>query len=139
MASDNNRLAGTIAFVGGLKTMFKEHSTGYRAMEAAEKALAVIQAIQTIKSIAAGAAKMFSQLGVWAFPAVAAMVAVMAGFGFSGGSSTQTAPTSPDDLQKAAGTGTVLGSPKDKSVSIANSLEIVAGTPTPTSNIPTRC
>jgi hypothetical protein len=126
-ASLNNQLAGTAQLIGGLKTMFKEHSTGYRAMEAAERAFAIIQAINTIKNVAAGAAKMFATLGPFAFPAVAAMIAVMAALGFSGGgNSTQKAPTSPEDLQKAAGTGTVLGSPKDKSASIANSLEIIA-------------
>jgi len=124
-ASLNNQVAGTAQMIGGLKTMFAEHSAGYQAMTAAEEAFAVIQAVNTIKSVAAGAAKMFSQLGIFAFPVVAAMVAVMAGFGFRG-SSTQAAPTSSADLQKAAGTGTVLGSPNDKSASIANSLSLVA-------------
>lgn len=125
-ASQNNQLAGTAQLVGGLKSMFAEHSAGYQAMAAAEKAFAIIQAIGTIKSIAAGAAKMFSQLGIFAFPAVAAMVAVMAGFGFGGGTSTQTPPPTSADLQKTTGTGTVLGSPDDKSASIANSLALVA-------------
>src|SRR6185437_9294476 len=35
-------------------------------------------------------------------------------------------PPSSQELQDAAGTGTVLGSPKDKSASIAHSLDIVA-------------
>jgi hypothetical protein len=52
-------------------------------MEAIEKAYAIAQLVRTIASIApkiaAGAATMFSQLGVFAFPAVAAMIAVMAG------------------------------------------------------------
>jgi hypothetical protein len=122
----NNQLGAIQGVIGGLKTMFKEHSVGYKAMAAAEKAFAIIQAISTIKSVAAGAAKMFSQLGVWAFPVVAAMIAVMAALGFSGGSSAQTPPTSAKDLQEQAGTGTVLGSPKDKSASIANSLELMA-------------
>lgn len=124
--SKNMQLAATAQVIGGLKSMFKEHSTGYKAMEAAERAFAIIQAINTIKSVAAGAAKMFSQLGVWAFPAVAAMVAVMAGLGFSGGTSSQKAPTSPEDLQAAAGTGSVLGDSKAKSESISRSLELVA-------------
>jgi hypothetical protein len=115
-----------VATLSGLKSLFKEHSAGYKAMEAAERAFAVIQAINTIKSVAAGAAKMFAQLGVWAFPAVAAMVAVMAAFGFSGGSSSQRAPTSPEDLQKAAGGGSVLGDAAAKSASIANALELMA-------------
>jgi hypothetical protein len=124
--NSNNQLGAIRGVIGGLKTMFKEHSVGYKAMAAAEKAFAIVQAISTIKSVAAGAAKIFSQLGVWAFPVVAAMIAVMAALGFSGGSSTQTAPTSAQDLQDQAGTGTVLGSPKDKSASIANSLELMA-------------
>jgi hypothetical protein len=117
------RNANIIATLDGLKSLFKEHSAGYNAMVAAEKAFAIIQAINTVKNIAAGAAKMFATLGPFAFPAVAAMLAVMAALGFSGGSSTQTAPDIPTDTQ---GTGTVLGDPTAKSQSIANSLDMMA-------------
>ena len=126
LKSKNIQLQAVGSLLAAGKSLFKEHSAGYQAMAAAEKAYALIQAVNTIKYVAAGAAKMFAQLGVWAFPAVAAMVAVMAGFAFSGGTSTQTAPTSPEDLQKAAGTGTVLGDANAKSQSIADSLDLMA-------------
>ncbi len=109
------------------KGLFKEHSAGYEAMAAAEKAFAVIQAVNTVKNLAAGAAKMFATLGPWAFPAVAAMVAVMAGFGFSGGGGGAAHPEwSAEEMQKQQGTGTVLGDATAKSNSIANALDIMA-------------
>jgi hypothetical protein len=46
-----------VATLSGLKSLFKEHSAGYKAMEAAERAFAIIQAINTIKSVAAGRCK----------------------------------------------------------------------------------
>lgn len=140
-------IAGTIS---GLKGLFKEHSAGYKAMSAIEKAYAAFQAAQTIASIArdvmhttssvansgvraaadtaAGGAKIFSQLGVFAFPVVAAMIAVLAALGLKGrgGGGSSTPPISAEDSQAAAGTGTVLGDSKAKSDSIARSLEIVA-------------
>jgi hypothetical protein len=123
----NLRLSTIASTIHGLKTMFKEHSVGYKAMEAAERAFAIITAIQTVKDVAAGAAKMFKFLGPFAFPAVAAMLGVMAALGFGGGGhSSATAPTSPEDLQKAAGAGTVLGDATAKSDSIAHSLDIMA-------------
>ena len=111
---------------GAAKSLFAEHSAGYQAMAAAEKALAAWRAIQAVRDVAAGAAKMFASLGPLGFAAVAAMVAVMAGFGISGGGGSSVKPPSADDLQKAAGTGTVLGSPDGKSASIAHSLDLVA-------------
>jgi hypothetical protein len=121
--SKNAQIQAVTSLLGAAKTMFKEHSVGYKAMEAAEKAYAIVQTISAVKSVIAGAAKMFAQLGVWAFPAVAAMVAVMAGLGFAGASASGT--ETPPDIP-TAGTGTVLGSPNAQSESIANSLEIMA-------------
>jgi hypothetical protein len=121
--SKNAQIQAIGSLLGAAKGLFKEHSAGYKAMEAAEKAFAIVQAISTIKSVAAGAAKMFSQLGVWAFPAVAAMIAVMAGLGYAGAkaSGAETPPDIP-----TAGTGTVLGSPNAQSESIANSLALMS-------------
>jgi hypothetical protein len=120
-------IASTIT---GLKSLFKEHSAGYKVMEAIEKAYAIAQLVRTIASIApkiaAGAATMFSQLGVFAFPAVAAMIALMASLGFGRGGGSSVAPTSAEDLQKAAGTGTVLGDSAAKSDSIQHSLDLMA-------------
>lgn len=138
------------AAISGIKGLFSEHSKAYKIMSAIEKAYAVWQAAETIASIARdvtkttssvansavrttantaeGGSKIFAELGPWAFPVVAAMVAVIAALGFrgGGGGGGGAPPTSAQDLQDAAGTGTVLGDSKAKSESIANSLELVA-------------
>lgn len=116
------------ALAGSAKQFFKDGSAGYQAMAAAEKAFALVQLANTAVNLAAGASKMFASLGPFAFPVVAAMLAVMAGLGFGGGGggSAGYVPPSPEDLQKAAGTGTVLGDSRAQSNSIANALEIMA-------------
>jgi hypothetical protein len=143
------RAHNTAAALSGLKSLFKEHSAGYKVMTAIEKAYAIFQAVQTAIAIARdiglttthvansatrtaantaeGGSKIFAQLGWLAFPVVAAMLAVLASLGAKGGGGgAGSAPVSADDLQESAGTGTVLGDAKAKSASIANSLEIVA-------------
>jgi hypothetical protein len=144
------RMQATGQMLGALKGLFKEHSTGYKVMTAIEKAYAAFQAVQTALAIARdiahtasslansatrttantaeGGSKLFAQLGVWAFPVVAAMVAVIAALGFKGGGGGGGGAAIPnvDDLQAAQGAGTVLGDSKAKSESIAHSLEIVA-------------
>lgn len=126
---------------GAAKGFFEENSAGYRALETVERAYRAFQLASSIAAIAqgwietsqsvaqatakagadtaAGGAKMFSQLGVFAFPAVAAMVAVLAGLGArGGGGAVPSLPTT------NTGTGTVLGGANDPSQSIANSLEM---------------
>jgi len=115
----------TFALIGATKSLFKEQSTGYQILGAAEKAYAAVQAVNTIKNVAAGASKMFSSLGPFAFPVVAAMLAVMAGLGFSGGGGSSSVPSA-QDLQDAAGTGSVLGDGDAKSNSITAALDIMA-------------
>lgn len=148
LADIRNR--NVIATISGLKSLFKEHSTGYKVMSAIEKAYAVFQAVQSAAAIARdiahtvsslansatrttantaeGGSKLFAQLGVYAFPVVAAMVAVIAALGArgGGGGGSSAVPTSADDVQAAQGTGTVLGSAKAQSESIAHSLELTA-------------
>lgn len=144
-------MKNTAQAISGVKSLFKEKSTAFKVLQAVEMAYAAFQAANTIASMvrdatqtassvansatraaadqAAGGAKIFSQLGVWAFPVVAAMVAVLAALGMKGGKGgSGSAPSMPsaEDLQESAGTGTVLGDAKAKSNSIANSLEIVA-------------
>lgn len=118
------------ALAGAAKSMFKEHSAGYQAMAAAEKAFALIQLANTAKSVAAGAAKMFASLGPWAFPAVAAMVAVMAGLGFFGGG----AGSAPKLPESNTGTGTVLGNSTAQSDSIKNAIDALKDVDTLTNN-----
>lgn len=111
---------------GVAKTFFKEGTAGYKALETAEKALAVIQLINTARSVAAGAARMFEVLGPFGFPAVAAMLGVMASLGFSGGKGGSASVPTAEDIQAAQGTGSVLGDSKAKSDSITASLEIMS-------------
>jgi hypothetical protein len=75
---------------------------------------------------AAGAGKIFSQLGMWAFPVIAAMVAVMAALGSRGGGGGAAAVNPVEERRAQVGAGTVLGDSEAKSESIARSLEIAA-------------
>lgn len=129
---------------GAAKGLFEEHSTGYKIMEGIERAFHAVKigmaiagmamdqtaagssiaaSLSTIPAaLAAGAAKMFEQLGWFGFIGVAAMVAVMAGFGFGGGSSAS--PDLAAERQAKNGTGTVLGDENAKSESLDNALKI---------------
>lgn len=128
------------------KDFFDKNSSGYAALQSVEKAYRAWQfaqqvqamareAADTVKSIsssmakgaastAAGAAKMFEVLGPFAFPAVAAMVALLAGFGLSGGGGGGSAPGVNDmkTRQDAQGSGSVLGDSKAKSESLEKAL-----------------
>jgi hypothetical protein len=85
-------------------------------------------AARTTANTAEGGSKIFAQLGVWAFPVVAAMVAVLAALGAKGGGGGSSGPSIPsaDDIQAGNGAGTVLGDSAAKSESIQNALELVA-------------
>ena len=130
------------------KGFFKEKSIGYKVMQAAEtafrafefamslKAMAMntaeatstvaTEATKTAAQTASGASKMFSQLGIYAFPIVAAMIGVMASLGGKGGSvATPSIPTA-EDMQAAQGAGSVLGDSTAKSDSINRALEIMS-------------
>lgn len=112
----NLQLQSYGALAGAAKNFFKEGSAGYKTLAAAEKAFALVQLANTAINVAAGAAKMFATLGPWAFPAVAAMIGVMAALGFGGGGS------SAKPAEANTGTGTVLGDPEAKSDSIKNAI-----------------
>ena len=124
---------------------FNKNSSGYAALQSVEKAYRTWQfaqqvqamaqeAVATARSVAssmtkgaastaAGAAKMFEVLGPFAFPAVAAMVALLAGFGLSGGAGGSV-PGANDmkTRQDAQGSGSVLGDSKAKSESLEKAL-----------------
>jgi hypothetical protein len=127
------------------KGFFDKNSSGYAALQSVEKAYRAWQfaqqvqamareAAETVSSIsksmakgaastAAGAAKMFEMLGPFAFPAVAAMVALLAGFGLSGGGGASVPGT--NDMktrQETQGSGSVLGDSKAKSESLEKAL-----------------
>jgi hypothetical protein len=127
--------------IGGLKNMFGQKTAAYEALNAIEGTMQAIRLArkiediatnipQTISNITAGAAKMFAELGPFGFAAVAAMMAVMAAVGFSGGGSSagpviddgQNGGTTAKANQAAQGSGSVLGDSAAKSASIANSL-----------------
>lgn len=115
------------ALISTAKSFFKENSAGYKVMAAAEKAFAIVQLAGTAIDVARGAAKMFSFLGPFAFPAVAAMMGVMAslGFGGGGGGGGSFKPPTAEEVQASQGTGSVLGDGDAKSGSIANSLALM--------------
>jgi len=141
-----NQIAGTGAILGASKKLFKERSAAYQAMEAAEKALAAIQLINAIKAMtmdsahtatsvansglrgaadaAAGAAKIFSFLGPFAFPVVAAMIALLASMGLRTGGGKRGG-FDLKSYQDAMGTGSVLGDSSAKSDSITHSLDLL--------------
>jgi hypothetical protein len=114
------QLNSLIGLTDTAKNLFSEHSKGYKAMAAAEKALTIIQLARTAVDVAGGAARMFATLGPLAFPAVGAMLAVMASLGFGGGGSAGAAPTSNQ------GKGTVLGASDATSDSLKNSIEMLS-------------
>lgn len=143
------QFAGQMKAIAGTKSLFKEQSGAYKAIHAIEKAMAVWEMANSIRSMAmgkaetasvvgdamtqasanqaAGASKIFSQLGMWAFPVVGAMVAVLASMGMKGGKGgSAAAPTLPEDIQAQIGVGTIYGSQDAKSESIARSLDIIA-------------
>jgi hypothetical protein len=113
------QLQSITALVGAAKGLFREHSKGYKAMEAAEKALSVVQVARTAIAVANGAANMFADLGPLGFPAVAAMLGVMASLGFSGGGSSKKPPVT------NKGTGTVLGDRSATSESLKRSIDLL--------------
>jgi tape measure domain-containing protein len=130
------------------KGFFKEKSVGYKVMQAAEtafrafefamslKAMAMntaeaastvaTEATKTAAQTASGASKMFSQLGVYAFPIVAAMIGVMASLGGKSGSVATPSIPDAEAMQAAQGAGSVLGDSTSKSDSINRAFEIMA-------------
>jgi tape measure domain-containing protein len=133
---------------GAAKGFFKEKTVGYKVMQAAEMAFRAFEFAMSVKSIAmkatetaatvvaegtktaaqtaSGASKMFSQLGIYAFPIVAAMIGVMASLGGKGGSVSQPSIPNAEEIQAAQGAGSVLGDSTAKSDSINRALEIMA-------------
>lgn len=113
------QLSTLVGLTGAAKGFFKENSAGYKAMAAAEKALTLIQLARTAVDVAGGAARMFATLGPLAFPAVGAMLAVMASLGFSGGGNAGALPKSNE------GKGTVFGDDDAQSKSIERAIDLL--------------
>lgn len=116
LANQNAQIGMYANLASAAKSFFKEGSSGYKALAAAEKAFALVQLANTAINVAAGAAKIFASLGPFAFPVVAAMIAVMASLGFSKGGSASRPP------ETNQGTGTVLGDSQAKSESIVRAI-----------------
>lgn len=133
------------------KGFFKEKSAGYKIMEGAERAFRLVEFAMSAQSIAVkaaetaaklpllasqaaaaaatGAANMFAALGPFGFAAVAAMGAVLAGFGLAsmgGGGGGVPGVDDAENRQAAQGSGSVLGDAAAKSESLSRALEIVA-------------
>jgi hypothetical protein len=106
--------AGTAAAVTGAAV----EVGAVAAAETAKTGLTVAgAAVRTPLKVAEGAASMFAALGPWGFAAVAAMLALMAALGFSGGGGASKPPPTND------GTGTVFGDGEAKSESIAKAID----------------
>lgn len=108
------------------KNFLDKKSAGYKIADGISKALHLAEVARDIASIApklaAGAATMFAQSGWGGFAGVAAMVAVMASFGFGGGHGSGGGKSA-EEVQKAQGTGSVFGDSTAKSDSVNKSLE----------------
>jgi hypothetical protein len=119
------------AITDAAQSFFDQGSKGYAIVGAASKALHAAELAMNLASIgpkmASAAAEFFAQSGWGGFAGVAAMTAVVAGFGVavsSGGGSGggQTAA----EVQKVQGTGSVFGDSSAKSDSIARSIALSA-------------
>ncbi|WP_371767483.1 DUF4214 domain-containing protein [Massilia sp.] len=107
---------------------FDQGSRGYKALQTASEVMHAAQLAMNLASIApamaAGAAQLFAQSGWGGFAGVAAMTAVVAGFGVAlgGGHGSEV---SAKDRQASQGTGTILGDDNAKSESLKKSLDLV--------------
>ncbi|KQW79712.1 phage tail length tape measure family protein [Brevundimonas sp. Root1279] len=121
--ADRHRAQAQIQNYGDMaaaaRGFFKEGSDGYEIMLAVERVYRAQQLIGMIQemtfgkqataesiansiakgtaSMAAGAARMFEALGPWAFPAVAAMLGLLAGLGLSNSGGSSSAPAAAND------------------------------------------
>lgn len=140
----NATVSGFAEMSSAAQGFFDKNSSGYAALQSVEKAYRTWQMAQQIQamaleavataraiassiakgsaSTAAGAAKMFEVLGPFAFPAVAAMVTLLASFGLSGGGGSVPGANDMKTRQDAQGTGSVLGDSKAKSDSLEKAL-----------------
>ena len=115
-------IGGLSKSTGLVSKMFSENSKERKALHAVEVSLSAIELAMALKTTvanaAAGASKFFAQSGWGGFAGVAAMSAVLAGFGFSmsGGGGSYTRPDE-------GGAGTVLGDSSAQSSSISNASE----------------
>lgn len=116
---------------GAAAEFFDKQSKGYEIMSGISKAFHAAEIALQLESIApklaSGAAAMFGQSGWGGFAGVAAMGAVMAGFGISSKSSSG-AGMGAADMQKMQGTGSVFGNADAKSESISKSIDELSKT-----------
>jgi hypothetical protein len=106
---------------------FDKSSRGYKALQTASEVMHAAELAMNLASIgpamAAGAAQFFAQSGWGGFAGVAAMAAVIAGFGVavSGGGQNVS-----QQRQAEQGTGTVLGDKSAKSDSLNRAIQLTA-------------
>ncbi len=148
IAATNKEMISQVHLYGDLagkaKGFFKEKSTGYKVMEGAEKAFRAVEFAMSVRAmlmketetgvtLAQNAIRMgsniitaitefFAQSGWGGFVGVAAMLALLAAYGFSKGGGGAKLPSA-EQRQASAGTGSVFGDASAKSQSIENSLK----------------
>ena len=148
IAATNKQMQSQVRFYGDIassaKGLFKEKSTGYKIMEAAEKSFRAVEFALAVKAMVmdttetgqsvlnagiravadgiAGIAKAFAQMGIFGFIGAAAIIAFLGSIGvrLGGGGSK---PQSAEQTQTEAGTGSVFGDSTAKSSSIENSIK----------------
>jgi hypothetical protein len=130
------------------KGFFTEGSAGYKAMLAIEQAYRIQQMIGMVQamtmggtetafsiansaakgaaSMAAGAAKMFEFLGPFAFPAVAAMLGLLAGLGLGGGGGGGGKPSAANDNSPDLTTDAVRASATRDASARGNAAALIA-------------
>jgi hypothetical protein len=147
-ANSKNQLKNIGDLAKASKSMFKEKTFAYRALDAVEKTSHVIamanKAAEFAKDlggipgkIALGVGDIFAKLGPYGFPIAAAFIALMSSLGAKSATVPQAGFTA-EDRQETQGTGTswvngkkvengggVFGDAEAKSESIVNSLEIL--------------
>ncbi|MDZ7903107.1 MAG: tape measure protein [Rheinheimera sp.] len=110
---------------GAASQMFGEQSKGRKVLHNLEVTFAAIETALALKKAAANAIAAITNQGsgdpYTAFARIAAMAAIMAGFGVFGGSVSGSGVSSAE-RQQTQGTGSVLGDSEAKSASIANNF-----------------
>jgi hypothetical protein len=118
------------AITDAAQSFFDQGSKGYAIVGAASKALHAAELAMNLASIgpkmASAAAEFFAQSGWGGFAGVAAMTAVVAGFGVAVSGNSGGGGQTAAEVQKVQGTGSVFGDSSAKSDSIVRSIALSA-------------
>ncbi|NWO05700.1 MAG: hypothetical protein HLX50_08385, partial [Alteromonadaceae bacterium] len=102
-----------------LQGLFEEGDSGYKALAVGIQALNTLQAVNAVLNQSSG-----DPYSAWG--RMAAMAATVASLGYAVGSLSGDATDPTAERQETQGTGTVLGSMREKTESIANATDLIA-------------